>query len=530
MAGRVCWRGTGFQPREAARGVLARGVRAVKRVCVIGAGIAGLALAIRLAAAGIATVLVERSATPGAAAGAWSVADQPPNPGHDAPAHDALPLVIDDRAALDELWECAGEAPLPDSALMPIDPLWRMIWPDGATLDCPADGAARRAAVARFAPGDLAGHEDFARFAEETWREGLRGIGAAPVPDMATMLRGIPAQLRMQAWRSLRAVIAGDVKSPRLREALALRVLAIGGNPVTAPASTAFLHKLDRDGGLWWPRGGGAGLAAAMLALFTRLGGSARLGDAAVAVHTIGTRATEVETASGWRERFDAVASGEDVMHTYRDLLADNPRGPAMAAKLARMRWSPAAFVLHFSAEGRWPAIAHHTLMLSSRFAGLFDDIFEHGVLPRDMVIHLHHPAATDPGCDPPGITRFSAVVPVANLGKLPLDWQGLAPLMTRRVLGEVALRLIPDIRDRLITTTAITPSDFEQAFARHLGAAHGLEPTRGQSGWLRPHNRDPVIGNVYLVGPSTHPGPGFAQEMAGAKLTAGLIVGGVWI
>ena len=130
------------------------------------------------------------------------------------------------------------------------------------------------------------------------------------------------------------------MKNEKLREALSFHTLLVGGNPMTTSAIYALIHKLEKDGGVWWAKGGTNRLVAGMVTHFERLGGAVRLDDPVLHVHTLGDKASEVETASGWRERFDAVASNADIMHTYRDLLADSPRGPADGAQA----WRASAF------------------------------------------------------------------------------------------------------------------------------------------------------------------------------------------
>jgi phytoene desaturase len=262
-----------------------------------------------------------------------------------------------------------------------------------------------------------------------------------------------------------------------------------------------------------------------MVKHFERLGGKLRLSDPVLHVHTIGNRATEVETVSGWRERFDAVASNADLMHTYRELLVTNPQGPKTAKKLAKKRFSPSLFVVHFGVEGTWPGIPHHTIMFGPRYKGLLDDIYEHGVLPQDFSIYLHHPTVTDPSVAPPGKSTFYALVPVAHLGKLPIDWDQVGPLLEKRILDEVGRRYIPDIHDRIVTKFHYAPSDFALELSAYQGSAFSLEPILTQSAWFRAHNRDDKIGNFYLVGAGTHPGAGIPGVVGSAKATAGLMI-----
>ena len=486
----------------------------MKRACVIGAGLGGLALAIRLQAGGIATTVVEAQDAPGGCAQAVTQGGF---------TFEGGPAAITEPAALRELWELCGANMAADVTLLPVAPACRLHWPDGAHLDISGDEASLRAEIARIAPGDLAGYEDFAAYAAEAYAETSGKWARMPFLDAASMARALPQLARQQAWRSLYARVSGFVKSEKLRQALSYPALNVGGNPLSASALFAAAHPMQKSG-VFWAKGGTHQLAEAMAALFTRIGGTLRLGDGAAQIHVVGNRAAEVECISGWRERFDAVASNADLMRTYRDLLSGSPRGPAMAAKLARKRWSPGVFAVHFAAEGTWNHLPHHTVLFGPRFKGWLEDVFEHGVLPRDGIITLSHPTATDPSLAPAGTSLFTAMLPVAHMGRLPIDWAKVGPQLEARLIDEVALRFIPDLRDRLITHGHTTPADFAARQGAYLGAAYSLEPVLSQSAWGRPHNRDDVMANLYLVGAGTHPGAGIPGVVAGARLTAGLM------
>ena len=488
----------------------------MKRACVIGAGLGGLALAIRLQSAGIATTVIEARDKPGGRAYVWE---------RDGFTFDAGPTVITDPACLAELWTLSGRDMADDVTLMPVSPFYRLNWPDGTTFDHASDEVALRREIARLSPDDLIGYDEFLRYAAAVWHEGYVKLGKVPFLDFASMIKAAPALARYQAWRSVHSMVSSFVKNERLREAFSFHTLLVGGNPMTTSAIYALIHKLERDGGVWWAKGGTNRLVAGLVTHFERLGGTLRLGDPVLHIHTLGDRAHEVETASGWRERFDAVASNADVVHSYRDLLSGSPRGPQMAAKLARKRFSPSLFLVHFGLEGTWPGIPHHTILFGPRYKGLLDDIFEHGVLPQDFSIYLHHPTVTDPSVAPPGQSTFYALIPVANQGKLPIDWEAIGPLLEKRVLDEVGRRLIPDIHDRIVTKFHYAPRDFALDLNAHLGSAFSLEPLLTQSAWFRVHNRDDKLKNVYFVGAGTHPGAGIPGVVGSAKATAGLMI-----
>lgn len=488
----------------------------MKRACVIGAGFGGLALAIRLQSSGIETVLIEARDKPGGRAGYWE---------RDGFTFDAGPTVVTGPACLRELWALSGRDMADDIELMAVSPFYRLNWPDGTTFDYGNDDAALRREIARISPADLDGYDEFRRYSAHVYEEGYVKLGRLPFLSFSSMARAMPALARHQAWRSVYSMVSSFIKHEKLREAFSFQTLLIGGNPMSTSALYALIHKLEQDGGVWWPKGGTNRLIAAMAAHFERLGGAMRLHDPVVHVHTLGDRASEVEAASGWRERFDAVASNADIMHSYRDLLGETPRGPEMAKKLAHKRFSPSLFIVHFGVEGSWPGIPHHTVLFGPRYKGLLDDIYEHGVLPQDFPIYLHHPTVTDPSLAPPGKSTFHALIPVANLGRLPVDWEAIGPMLERRVLDEVGRRLIPDIHDRIVTSFHYTPRDFALDLNAFQGSAFSLEPTLTQSAWLRGHNRDDKIRNFYLVGAGTHPGAGIPAVVGSAKTTARLML-----
>jgi phytoene desaturase len=487
-----------------------------KRACVIGAGFGGLALAIRLQAAGVTTTLIEARDKPGGRAYYWH---------KDGFTFDAGPTVITDPACLRELWALTGHDMADDVELMPVTPFYRLNWPDGTTFDYSNDEAQLRREIARLDPADIAGYDAFLEYSAAVYEEGYVKLGAVPFLDFASMIKAAPALAKHRAWRSVYDVVSSYVGNDKLRQALSFHTLLVGGNPMTTSSIYALIHKLEKDGGVWWARGGTNRLVAGMLRHFERLGGEVRLHDPVVRIETNGARATGVTTCSGWTADFAAVASNADIVHSYRDLLGTTPRGKTMARRLAKKRFSPSLFVVHFGIEGAWPGIPHHMILFGPRYRGLLEDIFGFGVLPADFSIYLHHPTVTDPSMAPAGKSTFYALVPVAHMGKLAVDWEQVGPLLEQRILAEVERRLIPDLSDRIVTKFHYAPRDFALDLSAHLGSAFSLEPLLMQSAYFRGHNRDDVLHNLYLVGAGTHPGAGIPGVVGSAKATAGLML-----
>jgi phytoene desaturase len=488
----------------------------MKSAVVIGSGFGGLALAIRLQAAGIQTTIIEARDKPGGRAYYWE---------RDGFIFDGGPTVITDPPCLTQLWTLTGHDMAQDVELMPVMPFYRLNWADGTNFDYSNDDAKLRSEIEKLNPEDVAGYAKFLEYSAGVHDEGYVKLGTKAFLDFASMIKAAPALAKYQAWRSVYSMVSSFVKNEKLREALSFHTLLVGGNPMKTSAIYALIHKLEKDGGVWFAKGGTNRLIAAMVKQFERIGGTLILGDPVERIETQGERTTGVVTQSGHRIDCDAVATNGDIMHSYRDLLGHHPRGEKAAASLSRKKFSPGLFVVHFGIKGTWPGIPHHMILFGPRYKGLLDDIYTHGVLPQDFSLYLHHPTVSDPSMAPEGCSTFYALAPVAHQGKLPIDWEEMGPVFEKRILDEVGRRLIPDIHERIVTKFHYTPADFGTDLNAHLGSAFSLEPVLTQSAWFRVHNRDDVLSNLYFVGAGTHPGAGIPGVVGSAKATAELMI-----
>lgn len=489
----------------------------MKTAVVIGSGFGGLALAIRLQSAGVDTTIIEARDKPGGRAYHWV---------RDGFTFDAGPTVITAPEALEELWSLSGNRMADDVELVPVSPFYRLNWPDGTNFDYTNDDSILHAEIAKLDPGDIAGYARFLEYSKGVYEEGYVKLGDVAFLDFGAMLKAAPALMKYQAWRSVYSMVSGFVKNEKLRQALSFHTLLVGGDPMKTSSIYALIHKLERDGGVWFAKGGTNRLVAGMVALFERLGGKVRLSDPVASIETLGDRVTGVTTASGFHLDCDAVASNADLMHSYKDLLSTSRSARRTAASLEKKRFSPSLFVVHFGLKGTWPGIPHHMILFGPRYKGLLADIYDHGVLAEDFSLYLHHPTVTDPAMAPEGHSTFYALCPVPHQGKFPADWDQVGPILEKRILDEVGRRLIPDIHDRIVTKFSYMPTDFTADLNAHLGSAFSLEPLLTQSAYFRAHNRDDHIPNLYFVGAGTHPGAGIPGVVGSAKATARLMLG----
>ncbi|MEP9353654.1 phytoene desaturase [Xanthobacter sp. KR7-65] len=487
-----------------------------RRAAVIGSGFGGLALAIRLQAAGIATTVFEQRDKPGGRAYVYKDAGF---------TFDGGPTVITDPTCLEEVFAAAGRKLSDYVDLMPVSPFYRLIWSDGRQFDYVNDQAALDAQIAAFDPADVEGYRRFFAYSKAVFEEGYLKLGAVPFLNFSDMMKAGPQLMKLQAWRSVYSMVASFIRDEHLREAFSFHSLLVGGNPFSTSSIYALIHALERKWGVFFPRGGTGALVNGMVKLFTDLGGEIRLSTAVDEILVEQERAKAVRLKSGETIAFDLVASNADVVHTYARLMRNSARGRAEGAKLARKRHSMSLFVVYFGANRTWDHLQHHTVLFGPRYRGLVDEIFKGPGLAEDFSLYLHAPTVSDPSLAPPGSTAFYVLSPVPHLGKADIDWEVEGPKYRDRILAHLEARLLPGLRESLVTTRILTPFGFRDELSAHHGSAFSVEPILTQSAWFRPHNRDDKIANLYFAGAGTHPGAGVPGVVGSAKATAGLIL-----
>lgn len=481
-----------------------------KTAAVIGAGLGGLALAIRLQSAGVATTVFEKRDKPGGRAYVY----------HDAGfTFDAGPTVITDPDCLGKLWRLSGRDMADHVTLLPVDPFYRLCWEDGTVFDYADDQDAIERQIRAINPPDVQGYRRFLAYSRDVYREGYEKLGAVPFLHFSDMIRAAPQLARLQAWRSVHSMVARHIRDERLRQAFSFHTLLVGGNPFTTSSIYALIHALERKGGVWFAKGGTGALVAGMVRLFRELGGTIHLNAPVDRIETEGDRATAVH-AMGARHAFDMIASNADVVHTYRSLLGD-PKGDRLAAK----RHSMSLFVVYFGLRGLRPDLRHHMVLFGPRYRELIGEIFAGKELARDFSLYLHAPSVTDPDLAPPGCSAYYVLAPVPHLGTVDPGWDQAAVAYRDRILDYLEARYIPHLRRDLMTVRHFTPLDFRSELNAHLGSAFSIEPILTQSAWFRPHNRDGRLENLYIVGAGTHPGAGIPGVVGSAEATASLML-----
>ncbi len=483
-------------------------------VVVIGAGLGGLAIAIRLQARGYRVTLVERRDAPGGRAYVYREGGF---------VFDAGPTVVTAPWLITELFELGGRRADDYLKLVPVDPYYRIHLHDGRVFDYRGDRERMEEEVRRFAPADLDGYRRFIAASERIFKKGFEELGDVPFSTLGDMVRIAPALVRLGSFRSVWSLVARHVRDEGLRQVLSFHPLLVGGNPFQASSIYALIHFLERRWGVHYAMGGTGSIVAAMAKLFGELGGELLLSSTVEEILVENGRAAGVRLAGGRTLPASIVVSNGDAAHTYKHLIAARHRRRWTDRRIDRARYSMSLFVAYFGLRGPRPEIAHHTILLGPRYRELLDDIFTRKVLAEDFSLYLHRPTATDPSLAPPGCETFYVLSPVPHL-ESGTDWARVGEAYRDKILAHLEQRLIPHLGRDLACLRFITPETFRDELLSVNGAAFSLEPVLTQSAWFRPHNRSEDVAGLFLVGAGTHPGAGMPGVLSTARVVDRLI------
>ena len=483
------------------------------RIVIIGAGMGGLATAIRLAAAGRAVRLIEAHPHPG---GKMRTLPSPAGP------VDAGPTVLTMRHVFDDLFAAAGTRLDAHVTLEREHLLARHFWTDGSVLDLWDDP--ERSAEAVRAWGGARAEADFRAFSARAQR--LFEAFDAPImqaaePSLPALVAHVLRQPRLIAdmgLGSLATALRGGFREPRLRQLFGRYATYVGGSPYRAPAVLGLIWHAEASG-VWRVEGGMHRLAETMAALAERLGAEISFGTPAARIEVQGGRAAAVITEGGERIACDHVVHAGDPRALHTGLL-----GPAPAQAVPERAVAPrslSAHVLAFAAVPQGPDLAYHNVFFGDDPRAEFGPI-EGGAMPDDPTIYV---CAEDRGGGPqaPGtLERFETIMNAPPTGAHEQSDEEIETCLTRTWarLARSGLTFSPEPTRDALTTQA----GFHRLFPASDGSLYGRSPHGMLATFARPTARTALPG-LYLAGGGAHPGAGIPMATLSGRHAAAAIL-----
>jgi phytoene desaturase len=485
----------------------------IDHVVVIGAGLAGLSAALRLAGAGRRVTVLEREDTPGGRNGLLDV---------DGYRFDTGPTVLTMPDLIADALDCVGEELADWLDLVPVDPLYRAFYPDGSSLDVLADPAAMAEEVRRVCGGaEAAGYLRYVDFVSKLYRYEMADFIDRNIDSPFDLLTPNLARLAaLGGFRRLAPKVNSYLSDPRTQRVLSFQAMYAGLSPQDALAIYAVIAYMDSVAGVYFPKGGMHAVPRALAGAAEKHGVELRYGTTVERLEVRGGRAVAAICADGTRVAGDAFVVNPDLPLAYRQLLPPEltPR------RVARQSYSPSCFLLLAGSSAHYSRTAHHTIHFGRAWERTFDEIIKKGQLQSDPSFLVSTPTKSDPGLAPDGKAAYYVLVPTPNLDA-DLDWSVLGPRYRDEVVHRLEAAGYVGFGDAIEVEDVTTPADW-RARGMAAGAPFAAAHSFFQTGPFRAANLPRTVDGVVFAGSGTVPGVGVPMVLLSGRLAAERILG----
>ena len=483
-----------------------------KHVVIIGAGLGGLATALRLGYNGFRVTVLEKQASPGGRSNLLA---------ENGFRADTGPTILVMKSAFEELYRSIGEDFNQRLRLVQLDPNYRIYYHDGSSLDLYSNMAMLASEIERLYPG---GAERLFRFIGAGARKYELGMDFVDrnfdrLSDLANPAAGLRL-LQTQAHQNLYKQVANFFDhDDKLTKAFSFHSMFLGLSPYNALAMYSLITYADMVLGMWFPMGGIYSLITDMLELAASMGVSVRTSAPVAEICIENSRVIGVRLESGEFIPADLVISNADLPYTYRKLVHPRHRKDYPDQRLERMQYACSGFILFLGIDKKYTHLRHQALYFSADYRANLDAIFKDLELPADPSFHLNVPTVTDPSLAPPGHSLLYLLAPMPNLSAA-IDWEQAAPHLREQLLDRLETIVDPAIRQHIVWERQYCPTDWQNDINATLGTAFGsLSHGFFQSSYFRPHNKARDIPGLYFVGQGTYPGIGMPMVIISSRL-----------
>ena len=485
----------------------------MKKIIVIGAGVAGLSAAVRLQKLGYEVTLYEKDRQVGGKMNQIKTAGF---------TFDLGPTIVMMPEIYREVFEFCGKDPDDYIPMKKVDPMLKLYFNKEEPIEFSNDLIELTKTLENISPEDTQGYFAFLAdiyqrytIAKEAFiTKSFRGFWDFYNP------KSLWAGIRLRTFSDAYTSISKFVKDDRLRKSLAFQTLYIGVSPYQGPSLYTIIPMIELFYGVYFIEGGMYTLATSLARLFEELGGKI-VYETSVDEILIDNKIAKGIRIGKEQVMANAIVCGADFPYAMKELIPDErKRGKYTNKKIAKFEYSCSCFLMYLGLDKKYPEEHLHSIYFAEDFKQNVDDLFERGKLPDDPSFYLYRPSLMDDSLAPEGQEGLYVLVPVPELSKYEKWTEQTMQAYRQKIIRLLKEKTIfKDIDEHIVSETLITPKDFSERFNAYNGATFGLKPTLKQSNYYRPHNKFSAAENLYFCGSSTHPGAGVPIVMQSAKL-----------
>lgn len=481
----------------------------MKEIIIIGAGLGGLAAACRLAKMGFAVTVLEKNEAVGGKVNIVAA---------NGYKFDTGASLLTMRHVLEELFEFCGRQAEDYLEIVPLEPICRYFWSDGARFDASQNIEKTEREIKRLEPADVAGFQKYLADARRKYEISERTFLAKSLNDLPQLLtpRNLPDLLKISTLKTLDRHNAKYFRAPKLRQLFNRFATYNGSSPYETPATFALIPFVEFGLGAWYVSGGMYEIPRALERLARELGVKILTGAEVETILVENGKAVGVRSG-GDTLRADFIVSNADAIETYRNLL------PLENKKIERREPSCSGFVLLLGARKKFDQLAHHNIFFSDDYRAEFDAIFRRKIPAPAPTIYVCATSRTDATQAPESSENLFVLInaPYTNEN---VNWEKEKKSYRDLVVKRLEKFGLEGLENSIEFEQLITPADFERKYRANRGSIYGISSNGIFSAFLRVPNKAKDVENLYFAGGAAHPGGGIPLVLLSGKMTAEMI------
>ena len=479
-----------------------------KKVGVVGAGIAGIAAAIRLANKGYQVEVFEANTYPG------GKITQIENKGY---RFDAGPSLFTLPELVEDLFYLSGEKPEAHFQYARLPITCQYFYEDGTNITA---------------------YDDHDRLAEE--------ISRKTTESKETVLKALERSARLysllsdlfmkkslhrwqtffgqKAWKAYRNLHHMDFfrtmdqanqalfQDPRIVQLFNRYATYNGSDPYQAPATMNIIPHLEFNIGAFFPKEGMHAITTSLFQLAKRLGVTFHFNSSVTKIlHS--QKQVEGVIVNGEPQYLDLIVCNMDVVGTYKKLLPDL----SPPEKLLSQPKSSSALIFYWGIKKQFPQLDLHNIFFSNDYREEFDCIFRERTLTDDPTVYVNITSKYKPDDAPAGCENWFVMLNVPNNSGQ--DWDLFIKQARQQVLKKLSRLFQQNVASLIECEKVLDPRLIEQRTSSSLGALYGNSSNNKYAAFLRHANFSKKLKNLYFCGGSVHPGGGIPLCLLSAHI-----------
>lgn len=475
----------------------------MSRVAVIGAGIAGMAAAARLAALGVEVHLYDKRLGQG---GPVTTVTQGPYTFDVGPQYLSLPVYWD------ELFAACGERRESYFSLSQLDTLFRVHIPGAGYVDVSRDIEATQDSLHQYGCKNPQAYKQFLQLIAATAPSCTTNPPMQyPWQKPKKMVERTVVSLKRTATSDYVSTAIDSVFTPGpLADAFKLIAAQHGIDPYRAPAASMALLRSTFDMGLFYPDNGMAAVVKGLGLLCSRKGVKYIPGATIDRIMVSGNRVVGVSVHKNIHDYDAVLATGYSAIDP--SLLKHNSSAGKRIPASADM-------VFLLGVKQRHENFLHNNIVLSGDVASEFANLHDRR-LPEEPSCFVAISSNTNRKMAP-GVCENWYVRTKAPWVEIEDDTWDLEKSRVLRKVFQV-LQLHGVSIDHLVETkTSFSPADFEHSFLQWRGTGWGMSVSKPKNSTQYASLKHPHIEGLFSAGTFVPPGPGVSFALLSASRAA---------